>query len=362
MIDLLLETLGFALKSGTVVLAIAAITAIIASLTSRQRGPTQGYLELRRLNGMLRSLGRQVRHAGLRGKAMKAARKVDKQADKAEHKSVQAGQLSQDSDDDATDDKEATHNPKKRIFVLNFDGDVRARRVEQLREEITAIVAGARDSDEVLLRLSSPGGAVTGYGLAASQLARLAQRKIPLTVAIDQVAASGGYMMACVADRIIAAPFAVVGSIGVVATVPNVRKLLVRQGVDVEQVTAGAHKRTLSMFGENTEEGRAHFQADLNDMHLQFKEHVARHRPQVDVEQVATGAHWTANRAVGLGLVDELLTSDDWLLARHEAHDLIEVTWRPPQTVGRRFGLGVESTLVHAAERLWSRISNQHRF
>ena len=367
MIELLLETLGFALKAGTVVLAFAAIAAVIATFAARQRPNNRGRLKLRRLNAQLRRVGRQVRHAGLSGKALKAARKSDQRADKSEKKQTEKMQVeamqAESGPATATSgaDGEETVAAMKRVFVLDFDGDVRARRVDHLREEITAILAGANENDEVLLRLSSPGGAVTGYGLAASQLGRLSQRKISLTVAIDQVAASGGYMMACVADRIIAAPFAVVGSIGVVATIPNVRRVLLERGVDVEQLTAGTHKRTLSVLGENTDEGRAHFQSDIDDMHQQFKEHVGRHRPQVDIEQVATGAHWTADRAVGFGLVDELLTSDDWLLARHEDHELISVKWEPPQTVGRRFGVGVENAVVNIGEQLWARLAYSSR-
>ncbi len=368
MIELLLETLGFALKAGTIVLAFAAIAGIVATLAARQRPSHRGRLVLRRLNAQLRHAGRQIRHAGLRGKALKAARKSDQRADKIEKKQtaqlqIEATQVETEAADSgaatgtAGPGGEGAGAMMKRVFVLDFDGDIRARRVDHLREEITAIVTGASENDEVLLRLSSPGGAVTGYGLAASQLGRLSQRKISLTVAIDQVAASGGYMMACVADRIIAAPFAVVGSIGVVATIPNVRRLLLERGVDVEQLTAGTHKRTLSVLGENTDEGRAHFQADIDDMHQQFKEHVGRHRPQLDIAQVATGAHWTADRAVDLGLVDELLTSDDWLLARHQDHELISVKWEPPQTVGRRFGVGFENAIVSVGERLWSRLA-----
>jgi len=349
MMDLLFETLSFALKAGTVVVAVAAILAIaaaiigmvIANVAARREPADQGRLKMRSLNYTLKHFKRRIAHAGLRGKAMKAAHKQDKEADKVEKKSR---------------DKTTSAELGARVFVLDFDGDVRARRVEQLREEITAIISGAGEQDEVLLRLTSPGGAVSGYGLAASQLARLAQHQISLTVAIDQVAASGGYMMAVVANRIIAAPFAMVGSIGVVATVPNVRRLLLKQGVDVEQLTAGQHKRTLSMLGENTEEGRAVFQADIDDVHAQFKEHVAHYRPKVDIEQVATGGHWTADRAVKLGLVDELLTSDDWLLARQD-QELIELKWEPPQSMGSRFGVGVESVLANAGERLWARLS-----
>ncbi|MCO4761695.1 MAG: protease SohB [Myxococcales bacterium] len=354
MIDMLLETLGFALKAGLIVVAFAAVASIIASLAARQRPATTGYLKLTRLNDTLRRMERQIQHAGMAGKALKSTRKAEKKRDKAKKKARGALPTGDAADTDP-------NKPSKRVFVLDFVGDLQAKRVSQLRQEVTAIIAGAREGDEVLLRLQSPGGAVTGYGLAASQLARLAAHRITLTVAIDQVAASGGYMMAAVADRIIAAPFAVVGSIGVVATVPNVRRLLEKQHIDVEQLTAGEHKRTLSFLGENTDEGRAHFQADLEDIHAQFKTHIGRHRAQVDIDKVATGAHWTGDRAVHLGLVDELLTSDDWLLARRADHDLFAVAWQPPRSVGRRFAVGVEDTVMNLSERLATRVMDLRR-
>ncbi len=381
MVELLLDILAFALKAGLVTLAavvsVGAVALIIANLRRGRDGPSQGHLELRHLNKRLRRVARQVERAGLGHKAekaaLKAARKADKQAEKARAKaavkaigegvaaSQPAAEGARSADEPASGAAMEATIPagvgKPRVFVLDFDGDLQARRVRQLREEITALLGGTRPGDEVLLRLNSPGGSVTGYGLAASQLARLSAAKIPLTVAVDQVAASGGYMMAVVADRILAAPFAMVGSIGVVATVPNVRRLLQKHDVDVEQVTAGRYKRTLSLVGENTDEGRARFKEDLEAIHAQFKAHVARFRPQANVDEVATGEHWTADRAVALGLVDELLTSDDWLLARQHDAEIIEVRWEPPRTVRRRLGLAVEDVLVGVGERLWARLS-----
>ncbi|PWG61960.1 protease SohB [Sediminicurvatus halobius] len=230
-----------------------------------------------------------------------------------------------------------------RLFVLDFEGDLRASATEALREEVSAVLATARSDDEVLLRLESPGGTVPGYGLAASQLARLRKRGIRLTVSVDRVAASGGYLMACVADRIVAAPFAVIGSIGVVGQVPNFRGLLKRYDVDFELHTAGAHKRTLTLFGENTDEGRAKFRESLQAVHDLFKTHIARHRPKLDLERVATGEHWLGEQALELGLVDDLGTSDDILLERRERMDLVALRYRRPQPFSRRLALTLES-------------------
>ena len=108
------------------------------------------------------------------------------------------------------------------------------------------------------------------YGLAASQMQRIRDKKLKLTVCVDKVAASGGYMMAVVADKIIAAPFAVLGSIGVLAQVPNFHRLLKKHDVDFEMLTAGKYKRTLTMFGENTDKGREKFQEDIEDTHVLF--------------------------------------------------------------------------------------------
>ena len=213
---------------------------------------------------------------------------------------------------------------------------VRASATRSLRQEISAIVAGHSPGDEVLIRLDSPGGTVTGYGLAASQLNRLKAAGIKLTVAVDQVAASGGYMMACVADHVIGAPFAIFGSIGVVTTIPNVHRLLKRNHVDVEMLTAGEFKRTLTVIGENTEEGRAKMQAQLEDIHTLFKGFIAEHRPELDLEKVATGEYWQGKTALELGLVDEVGTSDDWLIQRYRDHDLVGVQWVPSKTVGGR--------------------------
>lgn len=216
----------------------------------------------------------------------------------------------------------------KRLFVISFDGDIRASQVHHLREAINAILTIATPNDEVVVRLESPGGMVHAYGLAASQLDRLKRRHIPLTVCIDKVAASGGYMMAAVADKILAAPFAIIGSIGVIAQIPNFHRLLKKNHIDFEMLTAGEFKRTLTLFGENTEKGRQKLQDEIEETHQLFKQFLAEHRPQLDVDKVASGEHWLALRAKDLNLVDDLITSDDYLLNASQTAEVIEIQYQ----------------------------------
>jgi serine protease SohB len=290
----------FLAEVATVVLAIVAVLAVAAYLLRRGRRVPD--LMVEDLGQQFDALSRAVR-ARLVSRAQ--LRREARQS-RAQRKAERA--------------PGATRRP--RMFVLDFHGDPRATEVGALREEITAIVGAVGEGDEVLLRLENGGGLVHEQGLAASQLLRLRSRGIPLTVAVDKVAASGGYMMACVAGRVVAAPFAVLGSIGVVTVVPNVRRLLDRYGVDVEEFTGGRFKRTVTTYGENTAEDRAKLTEEIEDTHALFKDFVAAHRPQVDVEQVGTGEHWYGARAVDLGLVDEIITSDDYLLAARQRFDL----------------------------------------
>lgn len=227
---------------------------------------------------------------------------------------------------------------KKRVYHLNFLGDMKASSVNNLREEINAILRVATPQDEVVVTLESGGGMVPHYGLAASQLQRLKQKKIPLTVIIDKIAASGGYLMACVADRILAAPFAIIGSIGVVAQLPNFHRLLKKNDIDFELLTAGQYKRTLTMFGENTEKGREKMQQEVEEIHHLFKNFIAQNRPQVIVEQIATGEHWLASRALELQLIDGLTTSDDYLLTASERAEVFQINYSSKKSFGEKLG------------------------
>ncbi|MCG9491586.1 protease SohB [Acinetobacter pittii] len=228
----------------------------------------------------------------------------------------------------------------QKIFVLDFKGDIQASAVENLREEITLILATAKAGrDRVVVRLESPGGMVHGYGLAAAQLVRLRDAGFHLTICVDKVAASGGYMMACIANEIITAPFAIVGSIGVVAQVPNFNRLLKEHNVDFELYTAGQYKRTVTMFGENTPEGKAKFEEELQQTHVLFKHFVEKYRPQLNVDKVATGEHWYGEDALDLNLVDKLQTSDEYLLGLLPQHDVYVINTRKKATLGEKLGL-----------------------
>jgi serine protease SohB len=280
----------------------------LANLVHQLRSHAADHLEVKNLNHRFRDLADGVRHALLTPDQWKKERKAHKAADTARAK--------------------APDPAKPRVFVLDFDGDLQASATASLREEISALLQVARAGDEVVLRLESPGGVVHGYGLAASQLRRLRDAGVKLTVAVDKIAASGGYLMACVADRIVAAPFAVLGSIGVVGQLPNFNRLLKKHEIDYELHTAGEHKRSLTVFGENTAAGREKFRETLEDAHALFKAFIRQNRPQVDIAQVATGEHWFGARALELKLVDELKTSDDWLLERSKACDLYELRYK----------------------------------
>lgn len=248
--------------------------------------------------------------------------------------------------------KNAAESTKSRLFLIDFKGGMDAREVSSLREEITAVLTMAKSDDEVLVRVESGGGVVHGYGLGASQLQRIRDQGLYLTVSIDKVAASGGYMMACVAQKIIAAPFAIVGSIGVVAQLPNFNRLLKKHDVDVELHTAGQFKRTLTIFGENDDKAREKFKAELETVHQQFKQFVSEHRPRMDMEQIATGEHWLAAEAKKLGLVDELRTSDDYLLSQFEQKQVIKVTYHNKKGLADRFSHAASLAVERAVYRI----------
>ena len=303
MIETLLQYLLFLAQTVTLAAAIVFVVAAVVNLSRRAR-ESDG-MKVSSLNARLRRAADGVRNAVLPNAERKKLAKQRRREEKA-----------------------AREQRRQCVFVIDFRGDIRASATASLREEVSAVLAVATEGDEVLVRLENAGGLVHEHGLAASQLARIQARGIPLTVAVDKVAASGGYLMACVADRIIAAPFAIVGSIGVLAQIPNFRRLLEERGVTVEQVKAGRHKRTVSMFGEVSEKDREKLREELEDIHELFQAMVHKHRPQLDLEKVATGEHWYGTRALDLGLIDELGTSDDWLAGKVDEADLLKVEWR----------------------------------
>ena len=239
------------------------------------------------------------------------------------------------------------HEKRDRIYVIDFKGDLHASATASLREEVSAVTAVAAADETVLLRLEDAGGTENEHGLAASQLLRLKAKQLNLVVAVDKIAASGGYLMACVADRIIAAPFAVVGSIGVLMQLPNFHRWLESRGIDFEQVTAGRFKRTLTVFGENTKEAREKVRTELEDIHALFKSQIAEHRPQVEIDSVATGEHWYGMQALELQLVDELMTSDEYLSDRYARADIYRFEYKRKKPLPERVVAGAQALFTH---------------
>jgi len=310
--DILHEALAFAAK-GFVVFATVAVTVLFVLAVLRRKRPGGEWLRVKPLNRQIEALGDALRVAVLGKKDLRKLRKSRKKA-KA---------------------------PRPNVFVLEFKGDLFATAVKNLREEVTAVTAVAGKDDEVVVRLDSPGGAVPHYGLAAAQLVRLREKGLRVTACIDRIAASGGYMMACVANEIVAAPFAIIGSIGVVAQIPNLHRLLKKHDVDFQEMTAGEFKRTISVFGEITEKGRRKLQEELEDTHALFKEFVKAHRPKLDIDRLATGEHWLARRGLELGLVDQVRTSDEYLVSRAADANLYQVSLERPRSMGERLGLKI---------------------
>jgi serine protease SohB len=334
----------FLLETVTVVAAVVVVLAAVVVIGSRAvRGhrPGRRGLQVDNLNRKYEDLSFALRSRTMPAKAAKAQAKALKKQRKALDAARPAPMSPRPGGAPAEGPSGAGARP--RVFVLDFHGDMRATEVAALREEVTAIVTVARPGDEVVVRLENPGGLISDQGLAAAQLMRLRSRGLRLVVAVDKVAASGGYMMACVADRILAAPFAVVGSIGVIAEIPNLYRLLDRSGIEFEQVTGGEFKRTVTPFTRTTQAKREKLTSQIEDVHALFKEFVGRHRPQLDLERVGTGEHWYGPRAVELGLVDELVTSDDHLLARSADADLYTVSWSPGRTPARKLAALVRS-------------------
>jgi serine protease SohB len=308
------------------------------AVASSRKGREEGGLTVKSLNERYRELTDVIRREVLPKKALKAELK----ARKAEEKARSAG------DDD-----------RRRVFVIDFHGDIKASGVAGLRREVSAILGLATASDEVVVRLDNHGGLVHEHGLAASQLIRLRERRIPLTVVVDKVAASGGYMMACVANRLVAAPFSIIGSIGVLAQIPNFHRLLEEHGVHVEQLKAGRYKRTVTMFGENTDADRAKVTEELEEIHTLFRQLIGEYRPDLDLERLATGEHWLGRRALELGLVDELGTSDDYLLQATDNADLYRVKWEGRKTLQARLSAAVEGGTAAALRAAWQSLWDQ---
>jgi serine protease SohB len=317
MMEFVLQYGLFVAKTVTIVVAAGVLVALLTGLSRRGRQPDR--LQVTCLNDHYRSLKQALEASILPRRHFKAEEKARRKERKVARKRSA---------------REAEE--RRRVFVINFRGDIRASAVAALREEVTALLTIARPEDEVVLRLENAGGIVHDHGLAASQLERIRSRGIPLTVAVDKIAASGGYMMACVAERIIAAPFAVLGSIGVLMQLPNFHRLLDTHGIDFELLKGGEYKRKLTVFGENSDADRARMQQEIDDTHALFKNFVSEHRPQLDMGTVATGEHWYGRRALELVLCDELRTSDDYLLAASQEAQLYELVYTTRKPLARK--------------------------
>ena len=331
----------FILEVITLLLVVAAVVAMIIAM-KQKKAHLHGELVITDLSKEFEENSKILSNFHLSEDELKEAEKAEKKAEKAKAKSLKAQRKK-------GEDTESERKPS--LYVLHFKGDISASETAALREEISAIVQVAKPNDEVLLCLESPGGVVHGYGLAASQLMRLKQHNIKLTVVVDKVAASGGYMMACVADKIVSAPFAIIGSIGVVAQIPNIHRLLKKHDVDVDVMTAGEYKRTVTMLGENTEKGKQKFQQELEETHQLFKQFVSQNRPHLDVEQVATGEHWFGQQALNLNLVDEIMTSDDLLLQAMKEKQLIGVKYVVKKSLLQKVGKQAEESADNIALR-----------
>jgi len=331
LIDLAMFLIRIAILAAAV---IAIMSAAVAAGVRAKRQQNKGSVVVTHLNREIEQMRNTLRRAVLDRFALRLLHKQEKRKRKQEsqQQKKQAG---------GADEKER----RKRLFVINFKGDMAASQVESLRQEVTTVLSLAESQDEVMLRLESPGGMVHGYGLASSQLLRIRERDIPLTICVDKVAASGGYMMACLGNRIVAAPFAILGSIGVLMQLPNFHRVLQKHDIDYEMITAGEYKRTLTLFGENTDKGRDKAREDVEEIHTLFKQWVGQYRPVLDMDAVATGETWFGQQAQEKRLIDAIGTSDDYIVQACDTADVYEVRYEIRRNIGDRFSKMAQSTL-----------------
>lgn len=328
----------FAAKTLILVTAVVAIILVIAMLAAKAGNKPE--LEIEHLDKKIKDFKLDLQATSMNKAERKDLRKKLKEELKVK-------------------DKEPSNSDKKKIYVLDFNGDTHASAVESLREEITALLTSATPQDEVIVKVESPGGVVHGYGLAAAQLLRIRERNIPLTICVDKVAASGGYLMSVVANKIICAPFAIVGSIGVVAQLPNFSKLLKKHDVEYKEYTAGDFKRTVSVFGEITPKGEDKFKEQLEETHVLFKSFVSRYRPNMDIESIATGEYWYGEQAVAKGLIDELKTSDDYIFELAQNHSVIQITHVVHESLSDKLSGVIGGALEKAAHRIVEKLETK---
>lgn len=331
MLEIFLEYGLFLLKVITVLISVIVLISFVAA--SKKSNTSEG-LEIENLNEKYKGLSDSLNKAVMEKDEWKKKQKSEKTIAKKNK-------------------KKKTRKPK--AYILDFIGDIKASAVPSLREEVTAILDIAKRNDQIVLRLDNHGGVVHEHGLAASQLARIRQKKIHLTVVVDKVAASGGYLMASVANKIYAAPFAILGSIGVIAQLPNFNRLLDNYGVDFEQITAGQYKRNVTMFGKNTDEDREKLKDQLEEIHELFKSSVNEYRPQLDLERVATGEHWYGSKALELGLIDEIKTSDELLIEMAKKYEIFSVKLKVKKPLKKRLLSNIDSLLEKVDDIRWKK-------
>lgn len=346
--EYLIQYAMFLAQVATIVIAIVIVIGAVAAGSNRQqkKGGKKGVLKVTKLNEHFEDLRKVLRKSVLDKTQLKQIRKEEKKKAKEEKQEQKNQQKAGQQSGEAAD----TGSERKRVYVLNFKGDIAARAVNSLREEISAVLSMADASDEVILRLESPGGMVHAYGLASSQLMRIKNERIPLTICVDKVAASGGYMMACLADKLVAAPFAIIGSIGVLVQLPNFHRLLKKHDVDYEIISAGEYKRTLTTFGEITKKGKDKVQEDVETIHDIFKHWVKDHRPSVEIDKIATGETWVGSQAKERYMVDDLRTSDECIISACEDSDVFEVEFEIHKSIHDKIG----KMLQGVSEKLFS--------
>ena len=331
MLEIFLEYGLFLLKVITILISVIVL---ISFVTASKKSSSSEGLEIENLNEKYKGLSDSLNKAVMEKDEWKKKQKSEKAIAKKNK-------------------KKKTRKPK--AYILDFIGDIKASAVPSLREEITAILDIAKRNDQIVLRLDNHGGVVHEHGLAASQLARIRQKKIHLTVVVDKVAASGGYLMASVANKIYAAPFAILGSIGVIAQLPNFNRLLDNYGVDFEQITAGQYKRNVTMFGKNTDQDREKLKDQLDEIHELFKSSVNEYRPKLDLEKVATGEHWYGSKALELGLIDEIKTSDELLIEMSKKYEIFSVKLKIKKPLKKRLMSNIDSLLEKVDDIRWKK-------
>lgn len=340
-VEFLTEYGVFLAETITIVIAILIVIAAAGSAAMKNKKPEQKEMLVEKLNDKLNDIKESLESSLLTKEQQKAHKKALKEAEKETKKT-----------------KSTNSEEKSRVFVLNFNGDIKASDVDCFRESVTAVLQIANpEKDEVVVKLESPGGMVHSYGLAAAQLDRIKKSGLKLTACVDKVAASGGYMMACVADKIVASPFAIMGSIGVVAQLPNFNKVLKKNDIDFEILTAGKYKRTLTMFGENTDEGREKFKADLEDTHELFKSYVSERRPSVDIDNVANGDIWFGTRALEVSLVDELKTSDEYVTEACARADVFSIEFKEKKHLMDKLGVAISSGAEKSVSKILAELN-----